>query len=67
VDNASTVKQPKLAVPPSVHKFWLRNEKFLAAEFFFAGFIFDIVTLQRIDDWLNIAQQGLFINNSACS
>jgi hypothetical protein len=61
VDNASTVKQPKLAVPPSVHKFWLRNEKFLAAEFFFAGFIFDIVTLQRIDDWLNIAQQGLFI------
>jgi hypothetical protein len=59
--NTSSLKQPKIPVPLSVQNFWLKNEKFLAAEFFFAGFIFDILTLQRIDDWLNIAQQGLFI------
>ena len=40
---------------------WLNNQKYLAAEFFFAGIIFDIITLKRIDQWLTIVQQGVFL------
>lgn len=50
--------QPLIA---SAKNLWQKNEKFLAAEFFLSGFIFDIVTLQRIDDQLTIVQQGLFL------
>lgn len=41
--------------------YWHRNERYLAAEFFLAGFVFDLITLHRIDDKLTIIQQGLFI------
>lgn len=43
------------------HQLWQKNERYLAAEFFLAGFIFDIATLSRIDEWLTILQQGVFI------
>ncbi|MCB0366355.1 MAG: DUF2914 domain-containing protein [Bdellovibrionaceae bacterium] len=44
-----------------VRNLWVKNEKYLAAEFFLAGFLFDIITLKRIDEWLTIIQQGIFL------
>jgi hypothetical protein len=38
-----------------------RNEHRLAVSFFVAGFLFDIVTLGRIDSWLTIAQQATYL------
>jgi hypothetical protein len=38
-----------------------RNERRLAVSFFVAGFLFDILTLGRIDSWLTIAQQGIYL------
>lgn len=38
-----------------------RNERRLAVSFFVAGFLFDIVTLGRIDSGLTIAQQALYL------
>ena len=38
-----------------------RNERTLAASFFVAGFLFDIVTLGRIDSWLTIGQQAAYL------
>src|SRR6185295_8501784 len=38
-----------------------RNERRLAVSFFVAGFLFDILTLGRIDSWLTIGQQALYL------
>jgi hypothetical protein len=38
-----------------------RNERRLALSFFVAGFLFDIVTLGRIDSWLTIGQQAAYL------
>jgi hypothetical protein len=38
-----------------------RNERRLALWFFVAGFLFDIVTLGRIDSWLTIGQQAAYL------
>lgn len=38
-----------------------KYEAFLPAIFFLAGFLFDIITLDRIDSWFNIAQQGVYL------
>jgi hypothetical protein len=38
-----------------------RNEGRVAAAFFAAGFVFDMVTVGRIDSWLTIGQQALYL------
>ena len=43
---------------------YVRNERAVSASFFAAGFVFDIATVGRIDSWLTIAQQALYL--SAC-
>ena len=39
--------------------YYSRNEGRVAAAFFAAGFVFDMVTVGRIDSWLTIGQQAL--------
>ncbi len=38
-----------------------RHEKAEIAVFFLAGFLFDVVTLSRIDDWLTLVQQASYL------
>jgi hypothetical protein len=38
-----------------------RNERNLSITFFVAGFLFDILTLGRIDSWLTIGQQAAYL------
>ncbi|TNF05569.1 MAG: DUF2914 domain-containing protein [Deltaproteobacteria bacterium] len=42
-------------------KLYVRNKRFLPATFFLAGFLFDILTLGRIDDLSNIIMQVLYL------
>jgi hypothetical protein len=42
-------------------KLYLKNKQFLPASFFLAGFLFDILTLGRIDDLSNIIMQVIYI------
>jgi hypothetical protein len=44
-----------------VKAYALRNERNLSIAFFVAGFLFDIVTLGRIDSWLTIGQQTVYL------
>lgn len=57
------LKQQPESVPVwlKARNLWAKNEKYLTAEFFVAGFLFDILTLKRIDEWLTIVQQGVFL------
>ena len=41
--------------------YYSRNEGRVAAAFFAAGFVFDMVTVGRIDSWLTIGQQALYL------
>ena len=41
--------------------YYSRHEGRVAAACFAAGFIFDIVTAGRIDSWLTIGQQALYL------
>ena len=38
-----------------------RHEGRVAAAFFAAGFVFDMVTVGRIDSWATIAQQAIYL------
>jgi hypothetical protein len=44
-----------------VKGFYQRHEQYVPAAFFLLGFVFDIVTLDRIDAWLNIVQQIVYL------
>ncbi len=52
------------APPGGVHRlklYYERNERSVTVLSFVAGFLFDIVTLSRIDSWLSIGQQILYL------
>ena len=55
----------ELAQTPSgierLRLYYSRNEGRVAAAFFAAGFAFDILTTGRIDSWLTIAQQAVYL------
>jgi len=38
-----------------------RNERGIAVAFFTAGFLFDIVTVGRVDSWLTVGQQVVYL------
>ncbi|HWM41069.1 MAG TPA: DUF2914 domain-containing protein [Burkholderiales bacterium] len=68
-------RQPRLAIDASPQEaalssssgldrlklYYTRNEGRVAAAFFAAGFVFDILTTGRIDSWLVIAQQAVYL------
>ncbi len=41
--------------------YYSRNEHSIAAAFFAAGFVFDMLTVGRIDSWATIAQQAVYL------
>ena len=41
--------------------YYSRNEGRVAAAFFAAGFVFDILTIGRIDSWFTIGQQAVYL------
>jgi hypothetical protein len=53
VDSSSGIERLKL--------YYSRNEGRVAATFFVAGFIFDMLTVGRIDSWATIAQQAIYL------
>jgi hypothetical protein len=44
-----------------VEELYRRHERYAPAGFFTAGFLFDILTLGRIDSWFSIAQQAAYL------
>jgi len=52
------------APPGGIHRlklYYEKNERGIAVLSFAAGFVFDIVTLSRIDSWFSIGQQVLYL------
>src|SRR5512145_3289288 len=50
--------------PSSIERlklYYSRHEGRVAAAFFAAGFVFDMLTVGRIDSWLTIGQQALYL------
>ena len=52
------------ASPSRLHalaQYYEKNEQKIAIWFFVGGFIFDLVTLDRIDSWVTIGQQIVYL------
>ena len=59
-----TQPEPIPAPPGGIHRlklYYERNERSVTVLSFVAGFLFDIVTLSRIDSWFSIGQQVLYL------
>ncbi len=48
-------------MPDRIGRLHQSYKPYYPASFFVGGFIFDILTLDRIDSWITIVQQGLFL------
>ena len=44
------------------HDFYQRHEVLVSAGVFVFGFLFDLLTLGRIDDLLNLIQQAIYLS-----
>lgn len=58
--------QPEALAAPAtalarLRRYFGRNEREMAVAFFAGGFVFDIFTVGRIDSWITIAQQALYL------
>src|SRR4051812_41918523 len=40
---------------------YTRYQRFAPAGFFLAGFLFDVFSLGRVDDWLTLLQQAIYL------
>jgi hypothetical protein len=63
---AAPMTQPEALTAPAtalerLRLYFGRNEREIAVAFFAGGFVFDIVTVGRIDSWLTIGQQALYL------
>lgn len=60
---AETTVQKPTSPPPDqkLRRFYEANEEQLAIGFFVGGFLFDLVTLDRIDSWVTIGQQIFYL------
>ncbi len=58
-DSTPTAKSLKLM--DRVQEFRARHEKWEMAAFFFVGFLYDVLTLSRIDDGLTMVQQFVYL------
>lgn len=45
----------------NIREYYEKNESFFAIGFFVCGFIFDLVTLDRIDSWVTIGSQTFYL------
>ncbi|HEX7250929.1 MAG TPA: DUF2914 domain-containing protein [Burkholderiales bacterium] len=61
----STPGQGTAVAPPAVlgrlERYFKENERAIAAAFFAAGFVFDMLTVGRIDSWITIGQQAAYL------
>ncbi len=58
-DSVPTAKSQKLM--DRVQEFRARHEKWEIAAFFFVGFLYDVLTLSRVDDGLTMVQQFVYL------
>lgn len=58
----NTIVQQKI---DRINSIWTQYEKYIPAAAFIGGFLFDIVTLDRIDSLFGMIQQGLYLILSA--
>jgi Protein of unknown function (DUF2914) len=49
------------AVLGRIERYFKENERAAAAAFFAAGFLFDMLTVGRIDSWITIGQQAVYL------
>lgn len=52
------------APPGALHRlklYYEKNEGRIAPLFFIGGFVFDMITVERVDSWLTIGQQALYL------
>jgi len=52
------------ASPGAIHRLKLyydKNEQQIAVLFFVGGFVFDMITVERVDSWLTIGQQAFYL------
>jgi hypothetical protein len=62
--SAAGPQAPPPAAPGALQRLratFEQNERAVAAAFFAAGFVFDIVTVGRVDSWSTIAQQAAYL------
>jgi hypothetical protein len=61
--------QPEASPAPSpIHRLWRfyeQNERVVDIAFFAGGFLFDVFTLSRVDAWVSIAQQVVYLAAAA--
>lgn len=56
--NKESLLQPHIS---KFNAYYEKNEQVISIVFFIGGFLFDMLMLERIDSWMTIGQQGLYL------